>query len=386
MIIIIESEVASLVDTLAGEIINISTGYEYYTNGELTNLAGKQAPKYPTYTVGNRVINIATDNITIYKYGRNNTNDDLTDLRNALTNVVKAKSQKLTIALAHDGIEEENSVMSCNFATIRRTPSVKKPTIVVYEMQVLLKMFEDNVKIDASKLFSNSLSAIVVIPAANMIKCPHRSRIMDLTPDLLTVYDNATRITSSMLIFTEDKVQFCHMFSDFYREFTVYKYKIGAIDMNIYQLDNLDPAYLQPVEHWPTDSDLPEYRADVCTQCKSRLFEWNYAMYFSETKELCAFCPMCVHYTALCRYTRCSRVYTFKYPRTALDMLELYIREYPANEHPFLRALAQYGHRDNYVSGPDITYAIQYGRNLISDIRETDAHVIYGPNIVVSKI
>lgn len=367
MIIIIASEVPDVLATVVGEIANIVAGRKYFHNGCIIDHGDQPAPVYPTYTVGNRVFSIIARRVKIF----NSTNIDMSSA--ILARLYNNKTQMANTR----GIMTNNLSITQKFATTKRALKHGMiPIIILGSMSELMRQDPS----EANYIIDN-LASILIVSSPSIIKQPHGAQIMDLTMSMLSVYDNAIKCNLHVTLMSSGPVnQLITMISDYWSKKFISTDDIRQFPHVINELNCLNPEdYLHPVEHWPTHHDAPEYRNDLCTSCKSRLFDRNYAAY-NACGTLHAFCPLCVHCTGLYNSPEYTLWYTFNHHRTAMDLIDDRITKFSEPLRAFLRAVATNGYAKGNVIGLDCTYCVSK-RAYIENVDNINKKTIYGEKI-----
>lgn len=390
MIIIIASEVPNLASAVAGELINLETGRQYFRDGDVIDHGDKPAPAYPVYTSGNRVFTLIVKQSYIY----NTTGEPLshTSIQQLVNNgyaVLKAK-----------GIATQFLPDTYGLATTKSKLGRIMPTIR-FNFGGIHQLLDKKRSDSPADIIGNRLGSIFIAPTRETIRIPHNSLITDLECSMLRVYDAAVKCNVHVKLMSHGPVnQLCWMLSDFWIRSSVNSNVITALPGRVCQIggDNavalgndkiVATDYLHPVEHWPAGSDIPEYRTDLCTGCKSRLFAANYAAYRNDSHTLHAFCPLCVHCSPIGRSRQYSSWYTFTHPRNALELLEERFTklpgEFPEDIREFLTAVATHGynHAGKVIRTPDADHNVVC-QEIIDDI-SLEGKVFYGKKIKVIK-
>lgn len=372
MIIIIASEVPDVARAIAGEVVNLRTGYEYYKDGVLIDHHGKPAPAYPTYTHRNKVYTVCSPVIILY--------DGLVDRWSNQT--VYAIAVQFLDALAPYRVPNRVS-----FATVKLGPPKKKNEIRLQSSAAATLLYEHALYNDTCTL---SLASIVVVPSPDCITASHRAAIPTITREMLPVYNGSIHCKKIFKLLTGTRVNPLSMLlSDFWCTIPISRSDIRSLAFTSYKINGDPTEYLHPVVYYPPKSDVPEFRTDLCSVCKSRLFDQNYALYNHGTNlvepiaTLCAICPLCVHCSSITEQCR-GTWYTFTHPRNASDLLVDILEKIPENMHPVVRAICHDGLNpvNNQIIDGETTYAM-HPTDSVSDWRITGHTLVYGKKIVI---
>lgn len=327
MIIIIASEVPNVARAVAGEAVNLYTGYEYYNNGVLIDHGDKPAPAYPVYVSKNKVYTIRSPTITVYDSRTEVLG--LGDLRPLITEFITAIGQYWVPSRV-------------SFATVKSRPGTTSVP------QMLTNTSASSLLSDYT-LYSDTcaaaLSSIVIVSTPGCITAAHRTVIPRITQDMLPVYNGSIHCNKLFNILATPFVNVLSiMLSDFWHTYDITRSSIMALEYIPIQINDDMSDYLHPVEYYPPGSDEPEFRTDLCSMCKSRLFDENYALYnqganlVAPVPTLCAICPLCVHCTGIAQHCR-GTWYTFTHPRRASDLIGNVLERLPEDMHPVARAI-----------------------------------------------
>lgn len=350
MIILIASEAANIELAIAGEIVNFAYGKEYFRDGVMVDYEGKPIPAVG-FTIGNRVYNESAvfcdheNTCLISVCGK----EDIAKIKAYIPRLIEQMTNKYGII---------SVVRKMDHSVITMIPAS------------LTKIYVSRTTEECVVRYMISKPTILVLASRNATIYAHRERIPSVDENMLTVYANSIKCDKILRLCVNQPLSV--VVSDFWHcnfpNFSKFERIVRLIDVPV-------DDYLHPVEYWPADSTTPQFRTDICTACKSRLFGDNYAAYFHGTCTLHAFCPICTHYGLIDEH---ATLFKFTYGVSAADLLNSFIDKFPPKMHAFLRAASKAQRIINgIIKGDDRVYEVR-AEQWISDLDIVDRTVVYG--------